>query len=86
MAITKSLVKKINTYDLKKITETEENYLAWQVAENLFNSTAGQAGVLSTTSTNGTSVGTHTRVLVSQTGNNIKKLFIINKGIETTVL
>ena len=60
MAITKALVKRFNTFDLKKISETEENYIAWQVADSFFNSTVGDVGTLSSSSSGNTSIGSHT--------------------------
>lgn len=60
------LVKRSGSYDLKRISGAEENYLAWQVANNLFSSVAGEAGVLSGSSTNGTSIGTHTNTFYNQ--------------------
>ena len=60
------LVKRSGSYDLQRISGAEENYLAWQVANNLFSSVAGEAGVLSGSSTNGTSVGTHTNTFYNQ--------------------
>jgi hypothetical protein len=66
MAITEALIKKINTFDLQKISESEEDYIAWQVADTLFNSTVGDVGTLSTSSSGNTSVGAHTNTIFDQ--------------------
>lgn len=60
MAITEALVKRVNSFDLQKISETEEEYIVWQVADTFFNSTVGDVGTLSTSSSGNTSIGSHT--------------------------